>query len=157
MDEPGSKAWANFKQAIGTVVGPSTWMTVTQEGVDAFATAIASRDAVHVNAASAAASRQGGTIAQGFYIAAFIPKLIRELYRPAGYKPGIAYGMDGLRFPSFVRVGQNVRLQATLDAAEPSGSAVIGRWNVTVEIEGGTKPACVGTMLLRYAEDVDNG
>ena len=156
MDESGSTAYANFREAIGTPFGPSAWITVTQEGVDSFANAISSRDAVHVNSASAAASRQGGTIAQGFYIAGMIPKLIREMVRPAGFKPGIAYGMDGLRFPSFVRVGQNIRLSGTFESAEASGSGVIARYGVTVEIEGGAKPACVGTMLLRYTEDSAN-
>lgn len=157
MDELASAAHVNMKAAVGTLIGPSAWITVTQDGIDSFANAISSRDAVHVGAEGAAVSKYGGTIAQGFYIVAFLPKLIREMFRPAGFKPGVAYGTDRLRFPAPVRVGQSIRLHGKLESAEFATGAVIARFDVTVEIEGGPKPACVGSVLLRYTEDPGNG
>ena len=157
MAESTSVAFQRIKAAVGTTIGPSAWIAVTQDGVDSFANAISSHEAAHVNREGAANSLGGATIAQGFYVAAFLPKLIRQLFRPAGVKPGIVYGVDKLRFPAPVRTGRRIRLLGRLDAAELASGGLIARFDVTVEIEEESKPACAGTILMRYTEEPGNG
>jgi acyl dehydratase len=63
---------------------------------------------------------------------------------------GINYGLNRLRFVSPVPSGSRVRARFTLGAVEdvPDGSQIT--WHVTVEIEGGQKPALVAEWLVRY-------
>jgi acyl dehydratase len=63
---------------------------------------------------------------------------------------GINYGIDRLRFPAPVLVGGRVRVVGeVLSVTEVAGGFQVAP-RVTFEIEGGTKPACVVDMVLRY-------
>jgi len=148
--EIGETIAERLRATIGVAIGPSEWFLVDQQRVDAFATAIDAHDAIHTDPAKAAASRFGGTIAPGFYIAGLMPKLLRQVFRPEGAGPGMAYGMEKLRFPSVVRCGRRVRLSGQLQKVEAAGPAAIASIDLAVEIEGDEKPACVGTLLMRY-------
>ena len=64
---------------------------------------------------------------------------------------GVNYGLIRVRFPAPVTSGSRVRARATLNSLEPTGpGAVQATFEVTIEVEGGTKPACVATVLCRY-------
>jgi acyl dehydratase len=54
-----------------------------------------------------------------------------------------------VRFPSPVPVGSRVRAGATLEAATPFDGGITMNLGVTMEIEGGTKPAMVATVVYR--------
>jgi acyl dehydratase len=54
-----------------------------------------------------------------------------------------------VRFPSPVPVGSRVRADATLEAATPFDGGITMNLGVTMEIEGGTKPAMVATVVYR--------
>ena len=64
---------------------------------------------------------------------------------------GVNYGLNKVRFPAPVPVGSRVRVGAVLRGAEEvGGGGVQVTLELTFEIEGGAKPACVAELLLRY-------
>jgi acyl dehydratase len=63
---------------------------------------------------------------------------------------GVNYGCDKIRFPAAVRVGARLRGVGELVRAEQVGDGVQATIRVTVEIEGGERPACVVDTISRY-------
>jgi acyl dehydratase len=141
-----------LEAAKGEHLGHSDWHTVTQEQVDRFADATGDHQWIHVDTEKAAAGPFGGTIAHGFLTLSLIPLLTKDIYRVDGLAMGINYGTNKVRFPSVVPVGSRVRAGVELvDVLEvKQGKQLIAR--VTIEIEGGAKPACVAeTVVLLVA------
>lgn len=137
-----------FRQAAGTHLGYSDWHTVTQNQVDLFAAATGDRQWIHVDPEAAAKGPFGAPIAHGFLTLSLLPVLADQIWRIDGLEMGINYGCNKIRFPSVVKVDDRVRAGAELTAAAalPAGTQVT--ITVTVEVEGGTKPACVAEWLL---------
>jgi acyl dehydratase len=64
---------------------------------------------------------------------------------------GVNYGLNKVRFPSPVMVGSTLRLGAVLTGAEPLGDGGVQvTMDLTFEVEGSSKPACVAELILRY-------
>ena len=66
-----------------------------------------------------------------------------------GIRMGINYGLNRVRFPAPVRVGSRLRGRFKLQAYEPLEGGAQLTVEVTVEIEGGDKPACVAESVSR--------
>ncbi len=66
-----------------------------------------------------------------------------------GFSMGVNYGTEKVRFPSPVPVGARVRAGATMESATPFAGGIAMNLAVTMEIEGGTKPAMVATVVYR--------
>ena len=64
-----------------------------------------------------------------------------------GVTHGINYGCDRVRFTSMVHVGKRVRLRQKLLAAEPKAGGYQLRSEVTIELEGSDKAACIAETL----------
>jgi acyl dehydratase len=142
---------AELTALAGTDLGRTGWVEVTQPRVDMFADATDDHQWIHVDAARAAAGPFGGTIAHGFLTLSMVIPLFSELLEVQGVSMGINYGLNRVRFPAPVPVGSKIRLAATLAAAEPAGdNAVQVTADFTLEIDGGTKPACVAQGIYRY-------
>ena len=78
------------------------------------------------------------------------PADARDVHRRR-HQDGINYGLNKVRFPSPVPVGSKVRATSTLVGAEDVGKGTVQLTvSTTIEIEGGTKPACVAESILRY-------
>jgi acyl dehydratase len=73
--------------------------------------------------------------------------LAAEVYRIEGVKMGVNYGADKLRFPSPVPVGSKVRAGVEMLGVKPISLGYQVASRVTIEREGGDKPACVVDML----------
>ena len=76
----------------------------------------------------------------------FLPDLVRV----EGAKMGVNYGTNKVRFPDAVKVGARIRGRAqVLEATDvPGGVQIVVR--VTIEIEGGERPACVADTISRF-------
>lgn len=61
----------------------------------------------------------------------------------------VNYGLNKVRFPSPVIVGSRIRARSLLQSAEEVGQAVQIIYQITVEIEGCDKPACVAEYIAR--------
>src|SRR5690349_23623031 len=134
---------------VGKEIGVSSWLTVDQNRIDAFAEATEDRQFIHTDPAAAAQTPFGGTIAHGFLSLSLLSRMGSEvLLAPEGVKMALNYGLDRVRFLAPVRSGKRVRGRFTLDSAEEKAPGqVLFRYTVTVEIEGEDKPGRTGAWL----------
>ncbi len=140
-----------FKQYIGKELGVSDWTLVTQENVNKFADATGDHQWIHVDVARAKKeSPFGGPIAHGYLTLSMIAALLFGLYEVKKTKLVINYGLNKVRFPSPVAVGKKVRAKASVVEVKDIEGGVEVELAVTVEIEGGTKPACAAAVVYRY-------
>lgn len=139
-----------LKKLAGTELEPSGWLEVTQDRIDTFADATGDHQWIHVDPERARSGPFGGTIAHGYLTLALAIPLWEEILRIEGVSMAINYGLNRLRFPSPVPVGSLVRLRArVLSVADlPNGAQVVAE--LTVERQGGDKPAAVAEAVYRY-------
>jgi acyl dehydratase len=135
---------------IGLRLPPSDWITVTQQMINDFARATGDHQWIHVNEEKAAKFAPfGSTIAHGFLSVSLFSHLLHSMYQVENLKMGINYGLNKVRFPSPVPVNSQVRLHASLLAADNYGETGLKvTWDCQLEIEHQTKPACVGEWVL---------
>ncbi|MFC7537154.1 MaoC family dehydratase [Sphingomonas sp. GCM10030256] len=134
---------------VGSEIGVSAWITVDQSRIDAFADATDDHQFIHVDPESAARTPFGGTIAHGFLSLSLLSRMAYDVMLvPEGLKMGVNYGFDRVRFLAPVRSGSRVRGRFVLeDATEKAPGQLLTRHAVTVEIEGGDKPALTAVWL----------
>ena len=136
-----------FEKAVGTHLGHSDWHTVTQEQVDLFAEATGDHQWIHVDPERAKDGPFGGTIAHGYLTLSMVPKLVWEVYKVEGLSMGVNYGSNKVRFPSPVPVGSRIRAGVELVSLERGPNGAQATVRVTIEREGGDKPACVAETV----------
>ena len=134
---------------IGQEVGVSRWIEVSQARIDAFADCTEDHQFIHVDPEAARATPFGGTIAHGFLTLSLASAMSYDAVRPLdGVVMGVNYGFDKLRFLAPVPAASRVRGRFKLLSAEDKGG---GRWlikhELTVEIDGGDKPALIAEWL----------
>jgi acyl dehydratase len=140
-----------LRALTGTDLGASDWFEVTQNRVNLFADATDDHQWIHTDPERALSGPFGGTIAHGYLTLSLLIPLFGELLEVRGMKMSVNYGLEKVRFPAPVRVGGKIRLLGTVDAVEDvAGNGVQMALTFTVEIEGGTKPACVAKALYRH-------
>jgi acyl dehydratase len=137
--------------AVGKHLGYSDWLRVTQDRVDLFAEATGDHQWIHVDPTRAASGPFGGTIAHGYLTLSLVNHFLPQILEVRGISMGVNYGADRLRFPAPVRVGTRVRGGAELlRAEETKDGGVQATVRVTVDVEGGDRPACVVDTISRY-------
>ena len=134
---------------IGTEVGVSSWLTIGQDRIDAFAEATEDRQFIHIDPEAAAQTPFGGTVAHGFLSLSMLSRMGAEaMLIPEGLKMAVNYGLDRVRFIAPVRSGQRIRGRFVLDSIEERAPGqLLVRHSVTVEIEGVDKPALTAQWL----------
>jgi acyl dehydratase len=144
---------AGLKDLVGTHLGYSDYLEITQERVNQFAEATGDHQWIHVDPERATAeSPFGGPIAHGYLTLSLGPVLAPQIMRVEGISMGVNYGASKVRFPSPVPVGAKLRLGAELtDVTDISGGAQVSM-TFTFEVEGATKPSCVSEIIFRYYE-----
>ncbi len=131
----------------GQELGPSRWLEVTQERIDAFADATDDHQSIHVDPELAAQGPFGTTVAHGFLTLSLLIPLWNDVYQHEGI--GINYGLNRLRFPAPVPSGSRVRAHFRVDALDEVPGGVQATIAATMECEGQEKPVCVAELLLR--------
>ncbi|HET6949746.1 MAG TPA: MaoC family dehydratase [Acidimicrobiales bacterium] len=135
----------------GRELGTSDWFEVTQAQVDQFAEATGDHQWIHVDVDRARAeSPYGGPIAHGYLTLALSNLVLPQLVEVRGISLGVNYGTGRVRFPAPVPVGSRVRGRAELVACDDVPGGVQTTIRVTMEVEGGDKPACVVESLSRW-------
>ncbi|MBJ7447385.1 MAG: MaoC family dehydratase [Brevundimonas sp.] len=140
---------SELQSLIGTEVGVSSWIEIDQARIDAFAEVTNDHQFIHVNPELAKQTPFGTTIAHGFLTLSLASGMSYEAVAPLeGVVMGVNYGFDKLRFLAPVPVNSKVRGRFKLLSAEDKGG---GRWlikhELTIEIEGGDKPALIAEWL----------
>jgi acyl dehydratase len=140
-----------LRDRVGQEIALGEWLTVTQERIAQFADATGDHQWIHLDAARAAAeSPFKTTIAHGFLTLSLLSTLIRDAMHFTGVRMAINYGLNRVRFVSPVPSGARIRARIVCGAVEGVSGGVQVTWAVTVEREGGDKPACVAEWLVRY-------
>ena len=137
--------------AQGETLGSSSWQEITQEQIQTFADATGDHQWIHVDVERAKAeSPFKGPIAHGFLTLSMLPKLNWEIYTVEGTKLAVNYGLNKVRFPAPVPVGARIRATSVLtEVTDVGGGGYQVVVSSTVELEGGTKPACVAESVSR--------
>jgi acyl dehydratase len=140
-----------LRELIGTPIGPSDWVEITQDDIDTFARISRDDQWIHVDVERAEReSPFGTTVAHGNLTLSLIDGFRRELIRQEGVKLGINYGWNKVRFPAPVPAGSKVRATAeivSVDELEGGWYHVVTKF--TLEREGGEKPVCVAEAVGR--------
>jgi acyl dehydratase len=134
---------------VGQELGVSRWHEVTQEDVDRFADVTGDHQWIHVDVERARETPFGGTIAHGYFTLALAPMFSYELFSLEGFAFGVNYGLNRVRFPAPMPVGERVRMRARLISVDeiPGGAQLATE--LTFEREGSEKPVCVAESLAR--------
>jgi acyl dehydratase len=134
--------------AVGTSLGSSDWLEITQDRVDRFADATDDHQWIHVDPERAATGPFGKTIAHGYLTLSLIPFLGGQIFALDTPGPKLNYGVNKVRFTHPVRVGSRIRAHATLAEAGqvPAGTQLL--IDYTIEIEGQSKPACLAQTVV---------
>ena len=135
----------------GQHLGWSEWHVIDQGQVNLFADATGDHQWIHVDPERAASGPFGAAIAHGYLTLSIIPALLHEVIRVEGFKFGVNYGCNKVRFPSPVKVGSKLRLGAAVGSVEEvGGDGVQVVLDITIETEGSEKPSCVAQVVYRY-------
>lgn len=143
----------DLKARAGQELGVSDWHDVTQPEIDAFADATGDRQWIHTDRERAATTPFGGTIAHGYYTLSLAPVLLAQVVPLDGFAMVVNYGLEKLRFPAPLPVGDRVRMRVRLERVEdlPGGATLVS--TLTFERAGGGKPVCVAETLYRVFEE----
>lgn len=138
--------------AVGRELGVSEWLQIDQERVNLFADATGDHQWIHVDPERAKTGPFGSTIAHGYLTLALSNYFLPSLIDVKKISMGINYGMNKVRFPAPVRVGQRIRATARVAEAEAIRGGVQVVIVITMEIEGSDRPGCVIESVTRYLE-----
>ena len=134
---------------VGQEVGLSDWLLVDQARIQRFADATDDQQWIHTSPERAAAGPFGGTIAHGFLTLSLLPVFFDTGFKVTETRMGINYGLNKVRFPAPVPVNSRLRGRFKLLNFDVIEGGVQLSIEVTVEIEGKSKPACVAESLTR--------
>jgi acyl dehydratase len=142
------------RAAVGRHLGYSGWLTVDQARIDRFAEATGDHPWIHVDVERATAGPFGAPIAHGYLTLALSNLFLPEIVEVRGFAMGVNYGVDHVRFPAPVRVGNRLRggaeLLEVVELGNDPPGALETRMLVTIDIDGEAKPACVVEALSRW-------
>jgi acyl dehydratase len=145
-------ALADLDGLVGREVAASAWLVVTQDRINAFADATGDHQWIHVDAERARADTPfGATIAHGFLTLSLLSALMRDAVTVDGPRMTLNYGLNRVRFVSPVPSGSRIRARIALARIDDMGDSIQATWSVTIEREGGDKPALVAEWIVRYS------
>ena len=134
---------------VGDTFGPSSWIEIPQEKIDAFAEATGDHQWIHVDPERAKDGPFGTTIAHGYLTLSLLPVASYEVVPRQGGM-SINYGLNRVRFPAPVPVGSRLRTTFEVIGVEEHDWGIQATMQATIEREGGDKPVCVAELVFRY-------
>ena len=158
MKQGSVNSLERMRSQIGTEMGVSRWVTVTQPMIDMFSEATLDPDPMHTDPDWCAKhSPFEVPVAFGFMTMSLMMHLFHDVVgfmsQEAGAdadaaRYGLNYGFDKLRLMSPVPVNSRIRGRFVMaDLAERNPGEYLQKIAVTVEIEGQSKPALVAEWL----------
>lgn len=134
---------------IGQEIGVSQWVDIAQDRINVFADCTEDHQFIHIDKDKAKMTPFGGTIAHGFLTLSLLSKFSEGAGLVLdGVKMGVNYGFEKVRFLAPVPSGSKVRGRFTLkDAVEKKPGQFLLTYEVTVDIDGGEKPALIADWL----------
>ena len=139
-----------LRALVGEHIGWSDWVEITQDRVNQFAEATGDHQWIHVDVERAKKeSPFGGPIAHGYLTLSLGPVLMPQVMMTTGFKMGVNYGCNKVRFMAPVPVGAKLRLGIKLLAVDDVAGGVQQTFEFAFETEGATKPSCVAEVIFR--------
>ncbi|WP_137293217.1 MaoC family dehydratase [Nocardioides dongxiaopingii] len=134
--------------AVGEELGTGDWLEIEQDRVGLFADATEDHQWIHVDVERANAGPFGAPVAHGYLTLSLIPHLGTSVFALETPGAKLNYGLNKVRFPHPVKVGQRLRAHVTLVAVDdlPAGKQLTLRH--VLEIDGVDKPACVAETVV---------
>jgi acyl dehydratase len=132
---------------VGTELGPTSWLEVTQERIDAFAAATDDPQWIHIDRDRAAEGPFGTTIAHGFLTLSLCLPLLHEVLPQSGGGMALNYGLNRVRFLAPVPSGSRIRGRFRVLSLEATALGERATIEATVECEGVEKPVCVAELV----------
>ncbi len=142
----------DLRPLVGTRLGSSSWVTVDQARIDAFADATGDHQWIHVDPQRAVSGPFGGTVAHGYLTLSLLIPLWTEILTVHSVHTKVNYGLGKVRFPAPVPAGSRVRATATLTALDDIAGGAQLTIDAVIERDGGDKPVCVAQPIFRFYE-----
>jgi acyl dehydratase len=139
-----------LRAAVGKSLGASDWLAIEQPRIDLFAEATDDHQWIHVDVERAKSGPFGAPIAHGYLTLSLVNAFLPQLISVPTATMGVNYGCNKVRFPAPVPVGSRIRAVGEIAEAEPVPGGVQVVVRVSIEIEGGAKPACVAETVSRF-------
>jgi acyl dehydratase len=138
-----------IKAAVGSEIGVSDWVEVTQQRINQFAEATGDAQWIHIDVQRAKQELPGkSTIAHGLLTVSLTPEFVRSVMGLNGIKSTLNYGANRIRYLSPVPAGSRLRGRISIaDAEDAPNNGLRVAYGITIEIEGGKRPACVAEMI----------
>lgn len=130
----------------------TTGVTVLDQAVvDAFAAATRDHQWIHLDAERAAAGPFGRTIVHGHLMLSLASWAVEQVLRVDGSSMAINYGLDRVRFPRPLPVGEPFLVRVGLTSADVVDDWVHCGLDCSFESPSGGKPFCAATKLARFS------
>ncbi len=137
-----------LEASLGQTFGPTEWLLIDQDRINKFADATGDHQWIHVDVEKAKTGPFGSTVAHGFLTLSLTNLFLPELIEVRGISMGLNYGLNKIRFPAVVPAGSRIRGKGELISVEKqAGGGIQSIFRITVEVEGGAKPACVAEAI----------
>jgi acyl dehydratase len=141
-----------LRERVGIELGVSDWVEVVQDNINTFAKLTGDEQYIHVDPERAAEGPFGTTVQHGFLTLGMSTGLLWSVCTVEGFNVVLNYGLNRVRFPAPLKVGQRFRMRVELagvtDLTEPDGAEVLYR--LTYEVADQSKPCCVADLVFRY-------
>jgi acyl dehydratase len=150
-----------YGKRVGEVIGVSKKFVIDQRTNDIFGTLIENLDPMHNDVAWSKASPIGGTIVYGYLQVSMLSMVWKDIGMPI-YSSDVAYtlnyGLNRVRFPSYMRVGIPVQGKVKmLGVDRKSKDQILWRFEAWFEQDGNPKPTMVAepiyTILFYNEQD----
>lgn len=144
-----------LKAREGTSLGVTDWVEVRQENVDTFAKLTGDEQWIHVDQERAKGGPYGTTIQHGFLTLGMSTGLLWSVCTVSGFEVILNYGLNKVRFPTPLRVGARIRMEAELAEVTELADGVQAIYRLTYEVENESKPCCVAEYVMRYYNPIE--
>jgi len=139
-----------LRDAVGTDLGVSRWVTIDQDLVNNFAEVTNDQQWIHIDPQRAKSGPFGGTVAHGFLTLSLVTTLLWDVTVVTGVDAEINYGLNKVRFPAPVKVGSRLRMHVSLTEVREIKGGLETVYHLVYESEGSAKPPCVADLVWRY-------
>lgn len=138
------------RSRVGQEAFVSRWVEISQRHIDLFAQATGDFQWIHVDVARARReSPYGNTIAHGFLTLSLLGQFYEQHLSLPFCEMGLNYGLNKVRFTHPVPAGSRVRGRFVLAQLQDIDGGLQLTFQVTLEIEGQERPACVAESVVR--------
>lgn len=142
----------SLRSMIGQEFVSEHWLEIDQQRIQAFAEGTNDLQWIHTDPQrSERESPYRSTVAHGFLTLSLISHFMSDAVEVQG--GGffvINYGLDKVRFPAPVRVGEEIRARFLLRSLSGVTGGLQAAYLTTVEVKDSPKPCCVAEWLVRY-------